>query len=137
MNPRKIMSAGILILPLTVAACGSSSGSGTSGLKGGEADNVRSAAEQVITNPKQACALLTAAALRAYTNTTGAAAKSACKAQVQQSRLPASANVVVMTLHGDVATAAYSTPVGNVGAMALKKVNGTWLMDQVRLITPR
>jgi hypothetical protein len=127
----------MLVLSLALAACGSSSNSGTSGLKGGEADKVRTAAEQVITNPKQACALLTAAALRAYTNHTGAAAQASCKAQVQQSRLPASANVVVMTLHGDVATAAYSTPVGNVGAMALKKVNGTWLMDQVRVITPR
>jgi len=128
----------MLVLSLALSACGSSGEEGN-GLKGGEADKVRKSAEQVITDPKQACALLTPAALKSYSRKPagGAKAQAACKARVRRSKLPASADVVVLTLNGSAATAAYATRSGSIGAMALKKINGAWLMDQVGVLTPR
>ena len=136
MNLRKLTPAAILPLTVALAACGSSSSSG--GLSGGQADNVRQAAQQVITNPAKVCSLLTGPAIKAYTQQlSGKAARAACTTDVQQSHLPKSAKVVVLSVNGDNAQAAYTTSAGNVGAMTLKKVNGAWLMDQVRLIVPR
>ena len=137
MSLRNVTPALLLVLSLALSACGSSDKKSV-GLKGGEADKVRSVAEQVITDPKQVCQLVTIPALQTYTHTTSIAkAEATCKTQVARSQLPPTANVVVLTLKGTDATAAYTTPLGNVGAMTLKNINGKWLMDQVRLITPR